>query len=247
MLKRTVVVRARSKRRSGHSLKTHDLIDAIHEWGLNLKDFSIYLTGTPITYESGDDDFGEPGVEYQMATEFIKNLDILSGLDPKRPILIHMKTCGGYWEEGMAIYDAICACPNPTTILSYTHARSMSSIFLQAADKKVLMPSSYFMFHEGTLALRGTSKGVLTNAEWIKKVVNPTMLDIYVNSLKQSNKFKKWTADRIKSVLQKHMDSREDVFLTAKEAVEWGFADEVFGDNGRFDWTSLRQYTKRPR
>lgn len=242
MLKRTVVVRARSKRRSGHSLKTHDLIDAIHEWGLNLRDFSIYLTGTPITYESGDDDFGEPGVEYQMATEFIKNLDILSGLDPKRPILIHMKTCGGYWEEGMAIYDAIRACPNPTTILSYTHARSMSSIILQAADKRVLMPNSYFMFHEGYLELGGTSKGVLTNARWIKMVLNPTMLSIYTDSLKQKGEFKNLSAQKIREMLQKYMDKKEDVLLTAKEAVEWGFADEVFGGDGRFNWPALRKY-----
>lgn len=239
--KRTVLFRYNSRRKSS-GIKTADFIDHLHDHGLDTKDFSIYLTGTPISYESGDNDFGEPGVEYQMATTFIKNLGILSCRDAKRPILIHMKTMGGYWEEGMAIYDAICACPNPTTILSYTHARSMSSIILQVADKRVLMPNSYFMFHEGYLELRGTSKGVLTNVEWIKRVLNPTMLSIYTDSLKQKGKFKNLSAQKIRGMLQEHMDKKEDVLLTAKEAVEWGFADEVFGSDGRFDWPSLRKY-----
>ncbi|MEK9183692.1 MAG: ATP-dependent Clp protease proteolytic subunit [Patescibacteria group bacterium] len=222
---------------------THDHIHAIHERGLNIKDFSIHLSGMPKTYDnSQEENFSEPGVEYQMSAQFIRNLSLLSNLNSRRPILIHMKTCGGYWEEGMAIYDAIRACPNPVTILSYTHARSMSSIILQAADKRVLMPNSYFLFHEGDMFVGGTQKKVIVNVEWSKKVLGPTMLAIYTESLKQKGKYKGWSEKRIKEMLQAHMDKKEDVFLTAQEAVEWGFADEVFGSNGVFDWASLRFY-----
>ncbi len=216
-------------------------VQEIHEYGLDAEDFNIYLEGIPKECGSAAD-LEEPGVEYQMASRFIKNLHILSALDRKRPILIHMKTCGGFWEEGMAIYDAIKACPNPTTILSHTHARSISSIILQAARKRALMPHSYFLFHEGSLALAGTTKGVLTSAEWIKKVLNPTMLEIYTSSLKRKGKFSAWPANRIRVMLQRQMDKKEDVFLTAKQAVEWGFADEVFGADGKFDWASLRKF-----
>lgn len=219
-------------------------VEQMHEYGINPKDFSIYLEGIPIEYISSDKDFPEPGVEYQMASRFIKNLHILSGKDPKRPILIHMKTCGGIWEEGMAIYDAIRACPNPVTILSYTHARSMSSIVLQAADKRVLMPNSYFLFHEGTLGFFGTKKSGMSAAEWIKKVESPTMLNIYTNSLKRKGKFSRYSKKWIQKMLQGHMDRKEDVYLTPQEAVEWGFADEIFGGvTGQFDWGSLRKFS----
>lgn len=226
------------------SVSQNFAVEELHAHGINLMDFSIYLTGYPKEYgDGGDAQYDEPGVEYQMATQFIKNLHILSSKDPKKPILIHMKTCGGYWEEGMAIFDAIRACPNPTTILSYTHARSMSSIILQAADKRVLMPHSYFLFHEGTLALSGTSKVVLSMARWEEKITGPTMLDIYSHSLKKKGKYSKHSPAWIKAMLQKHMNAKEDVHLTAREAVDWGFADEVFGAGGRFDWESLRKFS----
>src|SRR3989338_7328 len=178
-----------------------------------------------------------------MANRFIKNLRFLSIRNPNQPILIHMKSCGGYWTEGMAIHDAIKTCPNKVTILSYTHARSMSSIILQAADKRVLMPNSYFLFHEGALWLSGTSKGVLSNVDWIKRVVNPTMLNIYARVLKRKGRFSRWSFTHIKKTIQDKMDKKEDVFLTAWEAVDWGFADEVFGGHdGSFNWEQLRVY-----
>lgn len=217
-------------------------VDEVHSYNLNIKDFGIYLVGFPKEYGGEETEFQEPGVEYQMATQFIKNLHILSGLNAKRPILIHMKTCGGYWEEGMAIYDAIRACPNPVTILSYTHARSMSSIILQAADKRVLMPHSYFLFHEGTMAVDGTRKNVLSNVKWEEQVCGPQMLNIYVKALKQKGKFMTWSEGRIKKMLQDAMDTKEDVFLTPSEAIDWGFADEIFGADGKFDWESLRKF-----
>jgi ATP-dependent protease ClpP protease subunit len=195
-----------------------------------------------MSYSDDDDNFVEPGVEYQMATQFIKNLNILSGRNPKRPILIHMKTNGGIRQEGMAIYDAILACPNPVTILGYTFAVSMSSIILQAADKRALMPHCLFLFHEGALSLNGTMKEVWTNADWTKKVEIPEMLSIYAGRLKQKGKYRHLPIERIKKILQGYMDKKEDVYLSAKEAVEWGFADEVFGADGVYDWTALRKF-----
>lgn len=221
-----------------HEIAFDDLFQSIHDQDLNPVDFSIYLLGIPKNYHADDADFSEPGIEYQMSSRLIKNLHLLSGLDACRPILIHMKTCGGYWEEGMAIYDAIRACSNPVTILSYTHARSMSSIVLQAATKRVLMPNSYFLFHEGTLVSHGTAKKTFSLVDWQKRIVDPTMLDIYVTSLKRRGKFSDWSPVSIRDMLQFQMDQKEDVYLTAQETVEWGFADEVFDG----DWSRLRQY-----
>ncbi|MEX0869851.1 MAG: ATP-dependent Clp protease proteolytic subunit [Candidatus Spechtbacterales bacterium] len=214
----------------------------IHDYNIDVDDFAIYLVPYPTTYYDGDIYFSEPGVEYQMSGLFIKNLHILTRLDPERPILVHMKTCGGSWEEGMAIYDSIRACPNPVVILSYTYARSMSSIILQAADKRVLMPHSYFMIHEGTYGDEGTFKGAMTRAEFSLKS-RDVMLDLYANHLKKRGaaRFRKMSLERLKHLLQNKIDEKEDFFFTAKEAVGWGFADEIFGgDDGDFDWAALR-------
>ena len=221
----------------GDVLKDH--LFSVHEWGLDIEKFAIYLTGENVEYTADDQNRDEPGIEYMMATRFIKNLQILSGLDSQKPILVHMKTCGGHWTEGIAIYDAIRACPNKVTILNYTHARSMSSVILQAADKRVLMPHSYFMFHEGSPPGPGfTQKQFFSIAEWERRL-RPIMLNIYADRMKEKGKYSKKTKIEIRAILTDNMNRKEDVCLTTREAVEWGLADEVFSGN----WENLRRFS----
>jgi len=225
------------KKRINNAL--HDAIRAIHEWNIDVRQFSIHLTGESREYDNNDLP-DEPGVEYQMSARLIKNIQILSDVDPARPILIHMKTCGGDWVEGMAIYDVIKYASNPIVILNYTHARSMSSIILQAADKRVMMPHSHFMFHDGTMSVTGTYKGFMTNAEWAKKE-HPTMIGIYASRMKEKGKFSKKAKDEIIKMLEVQMEKKEDVFLTAQEAINWGLADQIFDGN----WQKLTKYVRR--
>lgn len=194
-----------------------DKLALIHDYGLDIDNREIYLFGreeSKIGVSEIDDLISEPGVDFMLSNQFIKNIRILEKKDA--PILVHMKTCGGMWQEGMAIYDAIKACPNHVTIVNYTHARSMSSIILQAADKRVMMPYSTFMFHEGTQGFQGTVKQLRTEYKESEKAMDQ-MLDIYVEA---AGVKKKW--------LKSQMDKKEEVYLSADEAVEQGFADCVF-------------------
>ena len=148
--------------------------------------------------------------------------------NPDKPILIHMKTCGGDWDEGMAIYDSIKACPIPVTILSYTHARSMSSLIFLAANKRVMMPNSTFMFHDGSEGISGTVKQVKSYVKF-GDYTSKIMLDIYVEALKEQGKFKNWSRKRIREMLRHEMDEKEDVYLLSKEALEWGLQMKYLG------------------
>lgn len=234
--------RKRTFRSKAFGSELNDCLWNIQEWNLDIRQFAIYLTGETMAYDA-DDDWDkreEPGVEYQMSARLIKNLHVLSDLDSKRQILIHMKTNGGDWYEGMAIYDAIKFAPNPIVILNYTHARSMSSIIFQAAKKRIMMPHATFMFHEGTMAISGTWKTVVSNMDFAKKD-NPVMLEIYANRMKEKGKFSKLPKADIKKMLQSLMDKKEDVFLTAQQTVEWGLADGIFEG----DWQGLRKLTNK--
>lgn len=227
---------------------TDDPIGLIHEHNIDIRANHIYLLGEEryVTNEGGKRrsmsrglkrSGEEPGVEFAMANRFIRNLNILMRKSDK-PILVHMKTCGGMWEEGMAIYDAIKACPNKITILSYTHAESMSSLIFLAADKKVMMPHSKFMFHEGTMDQSGTVKQYRTEGEELEKA-GEDMLRIYIDAMKEKGKMKRWSRDRIKEWLVEMMNKKEEVYFDAKQAVDHGFADEIFGGNGKYDWKEL--------
>lgn len=222
--------------------KADDHVDQIHGNNLDMQANHLYLMGEA-TYASHEIDGVEPGVEFLMANRFIKNMNILMRKNPKTPILIHMKTKGGFWEEGMAIYDMIKACPVPVTILNYTHARSMSSLIFQAANKRVMMKNSYFLFHDGTLGVDGTVKQVESAVEF-NKLSTEIMLDIYVEAMKRKGKFSGKTREFIRKWLRDRMDKKEDVYLTAEQAVEYGLADEIFGGDGQYNWSELTEYTE---
>jgi len=213
----------------------HPLFD-IHSYDIDVSANHIYLVGHDQYAGAEFLDTGEPGVEFAMVNRFIRNLNFLMKKS-QEPILIHMKTCGGHWSEGIAIYDAIKTCPNHVCILSYTHARSMSSLIFQAADKRVMMPHSTFMFHDGTMGTDGTVKQFLTEAEEVKKE-REQMMKIYVDVMKQKGKCRRWSRQKIYDWLRAQMDKKEDVYLDAKQAVQYGFADEIFDG----DWDNLLNF-----
>lgn len=198
--------------------RTHDL----HEYGLNLSTRELFLVGEDYTKVYDD---AEPGVEYLMASRLIKNLRILESVN-KDPILVHMKTNGGEWMEGMAIYQAIKTCASHVTIVNWTHARSMSSIILQAADHRVMMPFSHFMFHDGTFGTEGTVKQAFTEFEQLK-ISCEQMLEIYIERLVVTGDYTPKTARRW---LRSQMDRKEEVYLDAQRTVELNLADEVLED-----------------
>lgn len=220
-----------------HSLKikSEDLIYHMQEYDIDLLSNHIYLMGVDRGYDMTG--IEEPGIEFVIAKRFIKNINICMRTNAGRPIIIHMKTSGGFWEEGMAIYDAIKSCPSKVTILNYTHARSMSSIIFQAADKRVMMPHSNFMFHDGSYAIEGTMKQVRSAIEFDNRNDN-VMMDIYIEKMKENGLYKGATSQKIKKFLRDQMDKKEEVYLNAEDTVKMGLADEIFD----YDWSGLSKY-----
>jgi len=215
--------------------KSVDYVYDLHNYDVDLENNHIYLFGVDRGYEvvEGTE---EPGVDYVMANRFIRNMNLCMRRNAEKPLVIHLKSCGGDWQEGMAIYDMIKSYPWPVTILSYTHARSMTSIISQAANKRVTMPHGIFMFHEGDMGIYGTQKQVQSYIDFYAKTT-PIMTEIYIASMREKGVFKndserrRWVKDQ--------MNKLEDVYLNAQQAIDMGFFDETFNGN----WESLTTYT----
>ena len=215
-----------------------DAISHIHDYDIDPIKNEMYLVGREeYVYSVDTDDLhNEPGVDFTMANRAIRNLRILQSIS-KDPIIIHMKTCGGDFLEGMAIHDAIRACPNHVTIINYGAARSMSSIFFQAAEQRLMMPHSWFMMHEGT-----TGDGAVTEKQkrswddFEKRWGKAQMFDIYAKVMGAAPRWSDKSKKQIKNWLVKQMNDFEEVYLTPEETVEHGLADGIFD----YDWSSLR-------
>lgn len=209
----------------------------VHEYNIDVKANHIYMFGDErYAYGDGSQD---PGVEFSMANTFVRNLNLLMRKSSE-PILVHMKLSGGFEDQGLAIYDLLKSCPNMVTILAYTDPSSMSSVVIQGADKRVLMPHAKYMFHYGDALHTGTKKQVLTAAEELVKSER-LIMDIYVQAMKRTGCYKHRSKKFITQWLRERMDAKEDVYLSAKEAVKYGLADSVFGENG-YDWPGLTVY-----
>lgn len=195
-------------------------IPTLHEYGILVgkRKVDIFLTGNDFW-----DTDEEPGVDYRMANTFIKNL--LIAKSRKLPVALHLKTCGGDWTEGIAIYDAIKAYPYEVVGINYTHARSMSSVIFLACDHRIMHEHATFMFHEGTISDYGTVKQYRTGYEENLKSTEQMML-IYIQHLANYN-YLGGNKKKIRRWLVKQMDKKEDVYFNAAEALEIGFTDEV--------------------
>jgi ATP-dependent protease ClpP protease subunit len=196
-----------------------DLLHDLHNYSVNIATREIFLHNSFMS-----DDNKNPGVEYKMASTFVKNIKLLENRS-QDPIIIHMQSIGGEWADGMAIYDSIILCKSYVTIISYGQAESMSSIILQAADSRLLTPHSYFMAHYGSSSLSCDYLNAINWMDFEKKLASK-MLDIYAKRCVDGEFFDGKDESQVKKYLSTKLKSG-DWFMDPVEAVYYGFADGV--------------------
>ncbi len=196
----------------------------MHEVCLNVKNREIYLHS--YTTELGE----ESGIDYLVATRFIKNMHYLN-LSAKKPITVHLHCDGGSWIDGMSIYDSISLSQSPVTVIGYASVSSMSTIIMQAANTRLLMPNSEFMVHYGSMGVDGNAISVKSAVDQ-NELANKKMLEIYTEKCAKSDNFKDYTEARIKKFIDKKMKEKQEWYMTPQEAIDYGFADAIYGSRG---------------
>jgi ATP-dependent protease ClpP protease subunit len=218
-----------SPKRRNISQKSEMIYDA-HNYGLILDTREIFVS------PNIGDDYGVAMIDHVVCKQFITNLRLLNSMG-NEPILVHMITCGGDWNYGIAMYDAIkesCDDENSSDIivLSHAHSRSMSSVIPQAASLRILMPNIEYLVHFGEYSDSNNFTSAMANAEQCRKN-NETMLDIYISRIKNAEYFKvkKMTEKQIYKWLEDMVTSKQELYLSPEEAVEKGFADGILGSD----------------
>lgn len=219
---------ARSKMSKG--LMNDFALDDVHNHRINRHTFTIYVGGDPL---AETEDGSEPGVEHHMADRFERNLDLLSSIDPTKPIRIVMSTCGGGWEDGMQMFGAILACPNPVTVIGTKWNRSMSSIVPLAADRFLMRHPTRYMIHRGDWMEEGTDQEAETN-DIERRKVGEMMLRIYTARLREQGCYTRWSEERIRAMLSRQFEKHIDVWLSVDEAVHKGFCDGAYTGQSDF-------------
>jgi len=215
----------------------HDIIEEIHEYNIMLDTREIFL------YGESDSEACDSGIDFRMANKFLKNLRLLES-SGDNPIIIHQYSTGGEWHSGMSIYDMIHSSSCHIIFIMHGTACSMGSIVPQAADTKIIMPNCIFMVHDGYTGINSdlTHKQSLSwNAMEVQ--TREVMLDIYCGVCVNGHLFQKEQADqkKIRKFIIDKLDQKEDWWLFARDAVRYGFADAVLGDDGYENIESIKE------
>lgn len=153
----------------------------------------------------GDDGWGG-GVTAQSIEEELNSAE-------NKAIDIYINSYGGEVFEGFAIYNILNRYNGYKTVYVDGIAASIASVIAMAGNKIVMNKASMMMIHNAS----GVAWG---NAEDMKKVVqalesiNEVIRDVY-----------KARTGMVEEQLKALMDS--ETFMTAKECVDYGFADEI--------------------
>lgn len=194
----------------------------IHDFGIDLKNREIYLH-SPIDSEE------ESGIEFRTAIRLQKNIRYFNMIS-NDPILIHMHLPGGIWEDCLGMYDTIKASKSKVIILAYAKVESASSVLLQAADYRILMPNTHVLIHYGSLSIDNEHKAAMSSLQWSEKE-SQKMIDIFAEKclLSPLATEKKWKKMIIRKHIMSQLAQKSDWILDASEAVYYGFADGVLG------------------
>lgn len=221
-----------------HKVITDTELLNIHTYNIDLKNREVFLHSHLDTEEEG-------GVDYRSAIVFEKNIRYLNSISIE-PILVHMHLPGGMWGDCMGIYDTIKLSKSKIIILAYGSAESASSVILQSADLRILMPNTNVLIHYGSISIDNEHKAALSWVQWSEKE-SEKMIDIFTEKYINSDLAKSKNLKR--SIAKKHiiaqLANKCDWILTAQEAINYNFADGVLGSKRFPNIESLKDKTKK--
>jgi ATP-dependent Clp endopeptidase proteolytic subunit ClpP len=147
----------------------------------------------------------------------IRTISGIRVLDRKRgPIKIIISSCGGNEGSGWAIYDAIRTARNKIVGICYAECQSAATIILSACDERWMSPNCRFMIHNGTISYEGTMDQFLDTAKEVQ-LLSRKYCDILGRRAGLSPK----TIQEL---------AAKESYMSATEAVQFGFADFILED-----------------
>jgi len=141
----------------------------------------------------------------------------------KEAINIFINSPGGVVIDALGIIDVMNAIESPINTIILGEASSAASLIAASGDKRFISPNSEVMIHEAAICGYGM---IDTRDEKFLKVlkrveeVNQRVNGIYA---KVTGK----TLDEINAI----MSSKDDTFMTAKEAISFGLADTILTED----------------
>lgn len=150
-----------------------------------------------------------------VANIITAQLLFLESEDPERDVHFYINSPGGSVTAGLAIYDTLQYIRPEVSTLCLGQAASMASLLLAAGTKgkRFSLPHARIMIHQPLGGVQGQAVDIDIQAREIlrlREALNGILTKHTGQSLKKIEK-----------------DTDRDLFMTAKQGVEYGLLDEV--------------------
>lgn len=151
----------------------------------------------------------------EVANLITAQLLFLESEDPEKDVHFYINSPGGSVTAGLAIYDTMQYVRSDVSTLCLGQAASMAACLLAAGakGKRYALPHSRILIHQPLGGVQGQAVDIDIQAREILRLreqINHILMEHTGQSIK-----------RIES------DTDRDLFLTGKQAMEYGIVDEV--------------------
>ncbi len=155
------------------------------------------------------------GVNDEVANVITAQLLFLESEDPEREIFFYINSPGGSVTAGLAIYDTMQYVRPQISTLCVGQAASMGAVLLAAGakGKRFALPHSRIMIHQPLGGFEGQATDIEIHAREILRMREEL-----------NNILMKHTGQGLKKI---EKDTDRDMFLTGKQAQEYGIVDDV--------------------
>ncbi len=175
--------------------------DALRAEDLFLKERKIFFT-EEVTAES--------------SKQLIQAIMHLEQENEKKEITLYINCPGGEVTSGLAVYDCLRGLSCPVRTVCIGTAASMGSYLFLAGDKREILPHAQVMIHDPLVAgMQGVQNALALDKEARKLMKTRELL---------GNILAERTGHTLEEVLEK---TKEDCYLDAEEAVDFGIATSV--------------------
>lgn len=134
-------------------------------------------------------------------------------VEERKPIKLYLNSPGGYLTSTLTMIDAIKMSKTPVYTIAIGEAYSGGFFTFLAGHKRYAYPHASFLYHEGATSNGGDANKFRNFAKFYEVQLNQLKQVVLQNTKVTEEEY------------DKHI--KDDWWLTAEEAIEYGIADEI--------------------
>lgn len=140
-------------------------------------------------------------------------IEALAEVGRDADITVRINSGGGYTDDGVSIFNALKAHKGKVTVIVDAVAFSSASLIAMAGEERIMRKGAMMMIHDPSGGVWGTAQDLESFTKYLQKQAD-SMAGIYADV----------TGDDVEDIRE---EMKTELWLTAEEAVERGFATSV--------------------